>query len=80
MREIPVAERLGGAVGHHLAGRAALLARFVQLFVLIGLAVKLRDWGTPALIATIAGLTALDILLIVLSARTWRREEVLAQR
>ena len=48
--------------------------------ILFGLAVKLRDWGTPALIATIVGLTILDVVQIVTSARTWRREEVLAQR
>ncbi|MGN6563887.1 MAG: ABC transporter permease subunit [Thermomicrobiales bacterium] len=48
--------------------------------VIIGLAVKLRDWGTTALVVTIVSLAALDILLIVISARTWRREEVLAQR
>jgi hypothetical protein len=40
----------------------------------------LQDWGTPALIITIAGLAALDIILVIISARTWRREEVLAQR
>jgi ABC-type Na+ efflux pump permease subunit len=48
--------------------------------VIVGLAIKLQDWGTPALIATVAGLAVLDIILVVISARTWRREEVLAQR
>jgi ABC-2 type transport system permease protein len=53
----------------------------VPIWVLIiGLAVKLQDWGVPLLIATVVGLAALDIILVVISARTWRREEVLAQR
>ncbi len=47
--------------------------------IIIGLGYKLQDWGTPAVIAVVAGIFAVDIVLAVVSAATWRREEVLAK-
>jgi ABC-type Na+ efflux pump permease subunit len=47
---------------------------------IFALTLKLQDWGTPALVATVVGLVIADIILIKLAAATWRREEVLAQR
>lgn len=44
------------------------------------LAFLLPRFATPGLIAVIAGLFALDALLMFVAAATWRREEVLAQR
>ncbi len=50
------------------------------MFGLFGLAVKLPDWGSLTLVFAIAGILVADLLLLVLSAATWRREEVLARR
>jgi hypothetical protein len=47
---------------------------------IFALTLKLQDWGTLALVATVIGLVIADIILIALAAATWRREEVLAQR
>jgi hypothetical protein len=38
---------------------------------------KLTTWGAGALSVTIAALLAADLLLCLLAAKTWRREEVL---
>jgi ABC-type Na+ efflux pump permease subunit len=46
--------------------------------VMLGLAVKLQDWGPAALMSAVAGLVLIDMLLTVLAATTWRREEVLS--
>jgi ABC-type Na+ efflux pump permease subunit len=50
------------------------------MFVFFALAVKMQDWGPLALFAGVAAILAADIALVVLSAATWRREEVLAKR
>jgi hypothetical protein len=68
VRTFNAAQQLGG------------LALFPFWGGIIGLSLKLQDWGTIALIAVIVGLILADILLITLAAATWRREEVLAQR
>ncbi len=47
--------------------------------IVIGLGYKLQDWGTPAVIAVVAGIFAVDVALAVIAATTWRREEVLAK-
>jgi ABC-type Na+ efflux pump permease subunit len=47
--------------------------------LIIGLSYKLQDWGAVALIVFVLALFAIDIVLTVVSAATWRREEVLAK-
>jgi ABC-type Na+ efflux pump permease subunit len=39
-----------------------------------------RDWSPWLLAAVVAALVAVDIVLVLLAAATWRREEVLARR
>jgi hypothetical protein len=68
VRSFNSAQQLGGL---------ALFPFWGGIFILT---LKLQDWGNLALVATIVGLFAADILLITLAAATWRREEVLAQR
>jgi ABC-type Na+ efflux pump permease subunit len=46
--------------------------------LMLGLAVKLEDWGPPALVGAVTGLVLIDIVLTVIAATTWRREEVLS--
>jgi len=46
--------------------------------VMLSLALKLEDWGPPALITAVTGLVLIDVLLTVVAATTWRREEVLS--
>jgi O-antigen/teichoic acid export membrane protein len=46
--------------------------------VMLGLAVKLEDWGPAALVGAVSGLVLIDIGLTVIAATTWRREEVLS--
>jgi ABC-2 type transport system permease protein len=45
---------------------------------MFALAVKLPEWGIGALLAAVAGLVLLDCALLIMSAATWRREEVLS--
>ncbi len=45
-----------------------------------GLAFAARDWGTWVMVAIVVGMIAIDAVLVVLAAVTWRREEVLARR
>lgn len=47
--------------------------------IIIGLGYKLQDWGSLALIVMFVGLFAVDVVLAVVAAATWRREEVLAK-
>jgi ABC-2 type transport system permease protein len=47
---------------------------------LLGLAFTIQHWGPWALVAAVAGLLTIDVVLLLLAAATWRREEVLAQR
>jgi ABC-type Na+ efflux pump permease subunit len=46
--------------------------------VILGLAIKLQEWGPAALVSAVAGLLLVDISLTVVAAVTWRREEVLS--
>src|SRR5262249_8526667 len=43
--------------------------------VILGLAIKLQDWGPAALVSAVAVLLLLDVCLMVVAAATWRREE-----
>jgi hypothetical protein len=45
---------------------------------MLGLAVKLQDWGPTALVSAVTVLALIDVLLTVMAATTWRREEVLS--
>ncbi len=47
---------------------------------LFALAFRLDTWGDAGLIVAVGGTLLLDIVLISVAARTWRREEVLSQR
>ncbi|HUX86890.1 MAG TPA: hypothetical protein VMW65_07800, partial [Chloroflexota bacterium] len=47
---------------------------------LFGLAIQMQRWGPWGLVIVVAVLVALDVLLVVVSAATWRREEVMAHR
>ena len=47
---------------------------------MFALAFRLDDWGNAGLIAAVGGTLLLDVVLVVIAARTWRREEVLSQR
>jgi ABC-type Na+ efflux pump permease subunit len=46
--------------------------------IIIALVVKLQEWGPGALMGGVAGIVLLDVLLTVVAAATWRREEVLS--
>jgi ABC-2 type transport system permease protein len=46
--------------------------------VFFAVAVKLHDWGPGALFGSVATLLLVDVCLMVASAVTWRREEVLS--
>lgn len=48
--------------------------------ILAGIAFNMPRLGTVGLFTVVAALFALDLLLTILAARTWRREEVLAGR
>ena len=45
---------------------------------MLGVAIKLPEWGNAALFAALLGLVLVDGALLALSAATWRREEVLS--
>jgi ABC-2 type transport system ATP-binding protein len=47
---------------------------------MFGLAFRLDQWGTAGLVAAVGGTLILDVVLLTIAARTWRREEVLSQR
>jgi ABC-2 type transport system ATP-binding protein len=47
---------------------------------MFALAFRLDDWGNAGLVVAVAGTLGLDVALILVAARTWRREEVLSQR
>jgi ABC-type Na+ efflux pump permease subunit len=47
---------------------------------LFTVALRLDSWGNLGLIAAVASTLLLDLLLVAVAARTWRREEVLSQR
>jgi ABC-type Na+ efflux pump permease subunit len=45
---------------------------------MLGVAIKLPEWGNAALFAALLGLILVDGALLAVSAATWRREEVLS--
>jgi ABC-type Na+ efflux pump permease subunit len=46
--------------------------------VMLGVAIKLPEWGNAALFAALLALVLVDGALLAVSAATWRREEVLS--
>jgi ABC-2 type transport system permease protein len=60
------------------AQQIAGLALMPAWGVMFALAVKLPEWGMGALVAAVAGLVLLDCAFLIVSAATWRREEVLS--
>jgi ABC-2 type transport system ATP-binding protein len=48
--------------------------------ILFALAFSLQDWGIVGIALTILCTLALDVVLVLFAARTWRREEILSQR
>ena len=47
---------------------------------MFAVAFRLDQWGSAGLIAAVGGTLLLDVVLLSIAARTWRREEVLSQR
>ncbi|HEX5503988.1 MAG TPA: ABC transporter permease [Thermomicrobiales bacterium] len=68
VRTFNTAQQIGGVV---------LVPLYGLLSVLTG---KIGSWGAAGLAAAVAGLVVADIALTLVSAATWRREEVLAQQ
>jgi ABC-type transport system involved in multi-copper enzyme maturation permease subunit len=68
VRTFNAAQQLGGLVLMPVWG------------AVVGLAGRMQDWGPLALVGVIGSLLLLDVVLTLLAAATWRREEVLAQR
>jgi ABC-type transport system involved in multi-copper enzyme maturation permease subunit len=48
--------------------------------VVIGLGYKLQDWGGFAVAVLVVGLFVVDLVLTLVAANTWRREEVLSKQ
>ncbi len=63
---------------YNAAQQLAGLALIPIWGALLGVAIKLPDWGTGALFGAVAALLLVDILLLLAGAVTWRREEVLS--
>jgi ABC-2 type transport system ATP-binding protein len=61
------AQQLGGLVLMPLWG------------VVFGLVTNLQRWGQVGIFVVVLGLLAIDVVLILAAAATWRREEVLSQ-
>ena len=47
--------------------------------VVLSLAFGLSEWGAVGLIAVLGALLLLDVVLVIVAAASWRREEVLSQ-
>ena len=86
---VPAEALLGAAVAAIVSSRVrtyqsaqmlSSLAIFPIMGALFGLATQMQRWGWPALLATVTVVVAVDVLLVVVGAATWRREEVLARR
>ncbi len=56
------------------------LVSFPVMAILFGLASQMQRWGAGALLIGIVAIVVVDVLLVVLGAATWRREEILARR
>jgi ABC-type Na+ efflux pump permease subunit len=86
---VPAVAILGAGVASLVSSRVrtyqsaqmlSSLALYPIMAVLIGVAIQMQRWGPSALLLAVGAVVALDVLLILLSAAIWRREEVLARR
>jgi hypothetical protein len=86
---VPANAVLGAAVASLVSSRVRTyqsaqmlsgLAVFPVTGALFGLAIQMQRWDPVYLFIAVAVLLALDTLLVVLSAATWQREEVMARR
>jgi ABC-type Na+ efflux pump permease subunit len=62
------------------AQNLASLVLLPILFAFFALAAKMQDWGALGLIGGVDAVVAADVVLLMVAAATWRREEVLASR
>jgi ABC-type Na+ efflux pump permease subunit len=65
---------------YNTAQQVTGLALLPMWGLVFSLTARLQEVGPGGLLLAAVGLAVLDLCLILLSARTWRREEVLAQR
>ena len=56
------------------------LALVPIMAALFGLATRMQRWGPGGLVIVVGVIVALDVLLVLVSAATWQREEVMARR
>lgn len=86
---VPTYAVLGAAVASLISSRVrtyqsaqtlSSLALLPIMGALFGLAFAMQKWGVWLLLIAVVLIIALDALLIMLGAATWRREEVMAQR
>ena len=86
---IPALALLGATVASLISSRVTTfqsaqnyssLLLLVLWFVLFGLVFLVSIWGLWVFAAVVAAIFALDVLLIVVGANTWRREEVMARQ
>jgi ABC-type Na+ efflux pump permease subunit len=86
---VPAVTCLAAAVGTLVSARvrtynaAQQVASILLIPVWAGmfaLAFRLDEWGNLGLVAAVGGTLLLDVALVFVAARTWRREEVLSQR
>ena len=86
---VPANAVLGAAVASLVSSRVRTyqsaqmlsgLAVFPVTGLLFGLALQMQRWDPIYLFVAVAALIALDTLLVVVSAATWKREEVMARR
>jgi len=86
---VPAEAVLGAAVASLVSSRvrtyqsAQLLASLAVLPIMVaffGLVLRMERWGPLLLLLAVASLIVLDLLLVVIGAATWQREEVMAHR
>jgi hypothetical protein len=86
---VPAEAVLGAAVASLVSSRVrtyqsaqmlSSLAVIPIMAALFGLVVQMQRWGPWLLLVAVACLIAVDALLVVVSAATWKREEVMARR
>jgi len=86
---VPSYAVLGAAVASLISSRVrtyqsaqtlSSLALFPIMGALFALAFAMQTWGAWLLLVAVIAVVAVDALLIVVSAATWRREEVMAHR
>ncbi|HEX5416090.1 MAG TPA: ABC transporter permease subunit [Chloroflexota bacterium] len=86
---VPIEAVLGAALASLISSRvrtyqsAQMLASLVLypvMAAILGAASHLQRWPALPLLGVVVAMAVGDLLLVVLSAATWRREEVLARR